>query len=305
MMRRLLVWTLPLLALLGGVGWALSAPEPAFAPSEAARFESGDPARGRMVFLAGQCASCHASPGQGDRTRLGGGLALTSPFGTFNAPNISPDPVDGIGRWSGLDLANALMAGVSPDRRHLYPSLPYVAYAHLRPEEVGDLMAYLRTLPSVTGRPPPHDLPLPFRIRRGIGLWKRLYLDRAPIADDPAHDPAWNRGRYLVEAQLHCAECHSTRNLLFAVKEDTRYAGGPDVEGTGFVPNVTPRAIGGWSEDDLVTVLTTGRTPDLRQVGGAMADVVRNTAALPEADRRAIATYIRAQPPRETPGLSE
>jgi len=268
-------------------------------------FEGGDPAHGRQVLLAGQCASCHASPGQGDRMRLGGGLALGSPFGTFNVPNISPDPRDGIGSWRGIDLANALMSGVSPDGSHYYPSLPYVAYAHMRPEDLRDLWAYLRTLPPVAGQAPPHDLPFPFTIRRGIGFWKLLFLDRSPIADDPARDAAWNRGRYLVEAQAHCAECHSGRNILYAVKSSQRFAGAPDQEGTGHVPNITPQAIPGWSEDDLVTVLTTGRTPDLRTVGGSMADVVTNMAALPESDRHAIAAYIRSQPARPTPGLSD
>ncbi|MBO1077778.1 cytochrome c [Roseomonas haemaphysalidis] len=304
--RRL--WPLPALLLTAGIfagiaTWVLSAPVRAFEESEELFFRNGDAARGEQVFLAGQCASCHASPGQSDRTRLGGGLPLASPFGAFNVPNISPDPIDGIGRWRGIDLANALMSGVSPDGRHYYPALPYVAYARMRPEEVRDLMAYLRGLPPVAGRPPPHDLPLPFRLRRGIGLWKRLFLDRSPLTDDPSHDAAWNRGRYLVEAQLHCAECHSTRNLLYAVSDDTRHAGGPDQEGTGLVPNITPAAIGHWSDDDLVVLLTTGRTPDLRQVAGSMADVVRNTAALPEPDRRAIAAYVRALPARPSPDM--
>src|ERR1051325_8139421 len=104
--------------------WALSAPRPRFGPADAARFENGDAARGRLVFAAGDCASCHASPGQPDRLRLGGGMALTSPLGTFFPPNISPDPSDGIGRWRTLDLANALMSGVSPDGQHYYPALP-------------------------------------------------------------------------------------------------------------------------------------------------------------------------------------
>ena len=304
--RALLIAAALLLALLGGAAaWVLSAPRPAFAEAEAARFEGGDPERGRIVFLAGQCASCHASPGQADRTRLGGGLALASPLGTFNAPNISPDPQDGIGRWRGIDLANALVAGISPGGSHYYPALPYVAYAHMRPEDLRDLMAHLRSLPPVAGKAPPHDLPFPFTIRRGIGLWKLLFLDRSPIPDDPAHDPLWNRGRYLVEALSHCAECHSTRNLLYAVKESARFAGGPDQEGTGFVPNITPQAIGGWSEDAILALLTTGQTPDLRKLGGSMADVVANMAGLPENERRAIARFIHTLPARPTPGLSD
>ncbi|WP_342452436.1 c-type cytochrome [Pararoseomonas baculiformis] len=293
------------IALLGGAGfWVLSTPRPAFVEAEAARFENGDVEHGRVVFLAGQCASCHASPGQPDRLRLGGGLALASPFGTFNLPNISPHPRDGIGAWRGIDLANALMSGVSPRGTHYYPALPYVAYARMRPEEVRDLMAYLRSLPPVEGKQPAHDLPLPFRFRRGIGLWKLLFLDRTTIAHDPERSPEWNRGHYLVEAMSHCAECHSTRNLLYAVKESARFAGGPDQEGTGFVPNITPHAIGTWSVEQVDAVLAKGWTPDLRKTGGSMADVVRNMSELPEEDRRAIATYIHSLPSRRTPGLS-
>ena len=190
--------------------------------------------------------------------RLGGGLALASPMGIFHVPNISPDPVDGIGAWRTVDLANALMSGVSPDRRHYYPALPYTSYSHMRPEDVRDLMAYLRTLAPVHGRPPPHELPFPFNIRRGVGLWKLLFFEPGPITADAAHDDAWNRGRYLVEALGHCAECHSTHNALGAVEPSTRFAGGPDIGGVGFVPNITPQRIGHWSMRDIAEMLRTG-----------------------------------------------
>jgi mono/diheme cytochrome c family protein len=285
-----------------GAGWILSAPRPAFGEADASRFEGGDPGHGKRIFDAGQCASCHATPGQPDRLRLGGGLALGSPLGPFYPPNISPDPKDGIGRWRGVDLANALMSGVSPAGQHYYPALPYAGYARMRPEDVRDLMAYLRGLPPVQGRTPPHDIPFPFTIRRGVGLWKLLFLDRDPIPDDPSREAQWNRGRYLVEALAHCAECHSTRNIFYAVKPSQRFAGGPDQEGTGFIPNITPQAIGAWSEDQLVEVLTSGHTPDLRVVRSSMDDVVKNMSALPEEDRRAIAVFIRSLPPRPTPG---
>src|SRR5438477_2131254 len=139
--------------------WVISAPHPTFSEAEASDLDRpGDAARGRVVFDAAGCASCHASPGQMDRHHLGGGLALASPFGTFYVPNISPDAEDGIGNWRTVDLANALMSGVSPDRQHYYPALPYVDYTHMRGEDVRDLMAYLRTLPPVRNRAPPHEL---------------------------------------------------------------------------------------------------------------------------------------------------
>src|SRR3569832_493647 len=141
-------------AVLGGAaGWFVTEPQPAFPESQAATLEQpGDPEHGRLGFAAGDCASCHVRPGQKDRTNLGGGLALASPFGTLRVPNISPDPNDGIGRWRTIDLANALMCGVSPTGEHYYPALPYVSNKQKTNEEKHDQKAYLRTLPPVSGK---------------------------------------------------------------------------------------------------------------------------------------------------------
>jgi mono/diheme cytochrome c family protein len=299
-------WLSALLAMLviagTGVAVVVSAPRKAFSEAEAATLEQGgDAAHGELVFHAADCGSCHVSPGQGDRLRLGGGMALASPFGTFYPPNISTNPQYGIGRWRTIDLANALMSGVSPDGRHYYPALPYPSYAHMTIGDVKDLMAFLRTLAPVAGRPPAHDLPFPLTIRRFIGFWKLLYLDRSPIHPDATHDPTWNRGRYLVEALGHCAECHAARNLLGAIKPASRLAGGQDQEGVGYVPNITPAGIGNWSPQDLVEALTSGHTPELRQIGSSMADVVSNSAALPASDREAIAAYLLSVPPGHSP----
>jgi mono/diheme cytochrome c family protein len=262
---------------------------------------AGDASRGKLVFDAGACASCHARPGQPNRLALGGGMALPSPFGTFYPPNISQDGADGIGKWSAVAIANAVMSGVSPKGTHYYPALPYVDYAKMRREDMADLIAYLRTLPAVPGGTHAHDLPAPFRIRLAIGLWKALYFDRKPLEPDPAHDETWDRGRYLVHALSHCGECHSAHNIADAVEEKARFAGGIDQSGVGFIPNLTPAGIGAWSDRDIVTSLTTGYTPDGRKLAGSMADMVLNTAALPEADRTAIAVYVKSLPPRKSP----
>ena len=117
----------------------------------------------------------------------------------------------------------------------------------------------------------------------------------------PAHDESWNRGRYLSEALAHCAECHSSRDLFGGIKSETRYAGGQDPEGTGFYPNITPARIGDWSEQQVAEMLKTGNTPNHGRVGSSMADVVTNTAMLPESDRDAIAVYVKSLPSRPTP----
>ncbi len=229
-------------------------------------------------------------------------MVLDSPFGAFHVPNISPDPTDGIGRWTVADLANALLTGVSPEGAHYYPVFPYPSFAHMKLDDVRDLAAYLRTLPPVSGRVSPNEeLPFPLTIRRGIGLWKLLFFDRSPVRDDPSRSAAWNRGHYLVDALGHCAECHVTRNVFGAVKPRTRFAGGPDPSSVGYVPNITPRGIGAWSRQQISETLRTGVTPDLRVLGSSMAEVVHGTASLPAEDRDAIATFIKALPARPTP----
>ncbi len=303
-MRRFLLFVLLIVILGGGIFFWLTEPAPIVGPAMASAIETGgDATRGKVVFDAGGCSACHMSPGQDDRTKLGGGRELKSPYGSFYPPNISPDANDGIGQWKVADLVNAMQAGVSPDGDHYYPAFPYTTYAHAKVEDIRDLMAYLHTLPAVAGKAPPHDLRFPFNIRRGLGLWKRLYLDPSPVVDDAARTPQWNRGQYLTLALGHCVECHSARNAIGGVEPQYLFAGGPDLDGKGWVPNITQHKDGlaTWSEKDISYALKTGDTPDGDSVGGSMKAVVRNTAELPDADRAAIAAYIKSLPPREGP----
>jgi mono/diheme cytochrome c family protein len=260
-----------------------------------------DPAKGQVVFNAGGCSSCHATPGQPDRLRLGGGLAIPSPFGTFYAPNISQDGADGIGQWSEADFVNAVMRGVSPQGAHYFPAFPYPSYTHATVQDVRDLFAYLKTLPAVGGKSRDHDLPFPFNIRRNVGVWKWLFMDRSLFMPDQARPPSWNRGAYLVNTFGHCAECHSPRNFLGGIVATQRFAGGPDPDGKGWVPNITQKGLSDWSAKDIAYFLESGQTPDGDSAGGSMASVIKNTSQLPEGDRTAIADYVKSLPPVEGP----
>jgi mono/diheme cytochrome c family protein len=260
-----------------------------------------DVANGQTMFNAGGCSSCHAVPNQPDRLRLGGGLAIPSPFGTFYAPNISPDAADGIGRWSEADFVTGVVKGTSPSGAHFYPAFPYASYQRARTEDVRDLFAYLKTLPPVQGRVRDHDLPFPFNIRRTVGVWKLLFLDGKPFVADPAHSASWNRGAYLVNGFGHCAECHSPRNPLGGIVEAQRFAGGPNPEGEGWVPNITQKGLGDWSVKDIAYFLETGQLPEGDSASGSMARVIKNTSQLPAADRAAMAEYLKSLPPVEGP----
>ena len=165
-MKRALVILLAL-ALLAGLGfWLLTSPALQRAGLEPVPEGAPDLANGRAMFFAGDCTSCHLSPNQDDRNRLGGGKPLPSPFGTFYPPNVSPH-ADGIGSWTTAQFQRAMRGGVSPDGRHYYPAFPYTSYQRMRPEDLRDLFAYLKTLPAVPGRVRDHDLPFPFSVRRG------------------------------------------------------------------------------------------------------------------------------------------
>jgi mono/diheme cytochrome c family protein len=298
MLRKLVI----LAVVLGAVGlaafWFLT--RPAVVEASALGPHAPNPDNGRTMFFAGGCASCHATSKE-DPTRLGGGLGLKSPFGTFYVPNISPDPKDGIGSWSEAQFVSAMLKGTSPHGAHYYPSFPYASYQRMRVADVRDLFAHLKTLPPVEGKARGHDLPFPFTIRRTLGAWKLLFLYGEPFRPDPAQSAEWNRGAYLANGPGHCAECHSPRNLLGGIVASQRFAGGPNPEGEGWVPNITQARLKDWSKGEIEEVLATGTTPEGDSVGSTMAAVVRNTGQLPAADRAAIATYIKSLPPIEGP----
>jgi mono/diheme cytochrome c family protein len=298
-LRKLLIAAVAIIALGVVAFWIITAP--ATVPARALQPYTPDLANGKVMFYAGGCASCHASTGQRDPTRLGGGLALASPFGTFSVPNISPDGNDGIGRWNEADFITALWKGTSPDGQHFYPAFPYTSYQRIALNDARDLFAYLHTLPAVAGKAPPHKVPFPFSWRRLLGGWKFLFLDGQPFRPDPSKSAQWNRGAYLVNGPGHCAECHSPRNVLGAIETEKRFAGGPDLEGKGWVPNITQKGLANYSEKDIAYLLETGQTLDGDSVGGPMAEVIRNTSQLPAADREAMAVYLKSLPPVEGP----
>jgi len=270
---------------------------PAVVLPESLPAHTPDLANGLTMFNAGGCSSCHAVPDQPDRLKLGGGLALKSPFGTFYVPNISPDRADGIGNWTEANFVTALIKGTSPSTTHYFPALPYTSYQRAKIEDIRDLFAYLKTLEAVPGKVRDHELPFPFNIRRNVGIWKLLFMDGKPFTPDAGRPAAWNRGAYLVNGLGHCAECHSPRNFLGGIVTAQRFAGGPNPEGEGWVPNITQKGLDDWSVKDFDYFLESGNLPDGDNAGGSMARVIKNTSQLPADDRGAMAQYLKSLPP--------
>lgn len=299
MLRKLLA-VVVVLAVAGlAAFWFLSAPR-TFAATDLPN-HAPDLANGEYLFWAGGCASCHAAPGAtGDeQLKLGGGLVLKSDFGDFHVPNISPDKAAGIGDWTVLDFVNAMKLGVGKDGVHLYPAFPYTSYQRMSFEDIIDIKAYLDTLPAVENAAPPTALSFPFNIRRGIGLWQRLYVDGETFVPDPAASEAVNRGAYLTEGPGHCTQCHSPRNTIGGIIADLEYSGAPLPGGEGSAPNITPddaTGVGTWSIAEMVGMMKTGFLPDFDVVGGDMVEVQRNLARLTGEDQNAMAEYLKTLP---------
>jgi mono/diheme cytochrome c family protein len=253
-----------------------------------------DLGNGKTMFLIGGCSACHAVPKQEDSTRLGGGLGLVTPFGTFYVPNISADQKDGIGAWTEAQFITALTKGTSEDGEHLFPVFPYTSFQRMKHDDLRDLFAYIKTLPPVAGTAPEHMVPFPLNIRRMVGAWKLLYLDGEPFKPDPSKSEQWNRGAYLVNGPGHCAECHSPRNRVGAIVSGKRFAGSPTPYGQNGFPDITQSKLKEWSEADIAQTLTTGMTAEGDRVGGPMTEVVHNTSQLSAEDRAAMASYIKS-----------
>ena len=187
--------------------------------------------------------------------------------------------------------------GERPDGADYYPAFPYPSFTLIADADLRAIKAYLFSLPAVRQPDRPHDLAFPFAWRPLLAVWQWLYFRPGRFHSDPKRSAEVNRGAYLVDALGHCGECHTPRNWLGATEANRYLAGTPAGPDGKKVPNITPdhrRGIGDWSTDDIVTLLATGRTPDADFVGGAMAEVVRSTARLTDADRRAIAAYLKS-----------
>jgi mono/diheme cytochrome c family protein len=254
--------------------------------------------RGKYLFDAAGCGSCHG----GDQANAApsGGLGLDTPFGRFYVPNITPDKAHGIGGWSEADLHAALRDGVGRKGEYLFPVFPFTSFTNLTDGDIADLYAYLMSLPAVPEANKPHEAKPPFGWRSLLVFWRGLFFGRGPLKVDATKGEDWNRGNYLVHAVAHCEECHTPRNFLGAIKSSMAFSGnigGPDGQNAPNITSDVATGIGDWSVGDIERLLKIGMTPESDQVGSGMKAVVRGTSRLTDADRHAIAVYLKGVRP--------
>lgn len=259
--------------------------------------------RGKYLAVASDCIACHDG---GKNGAFAGGKSLATPLGAVYATNITPSKTHGIGNYTEAQFARALREGVRADGAHLYPAMPYTAYAKITDDDVKALYTYFMHDVAPVDAPTPAQtaLPFPFGIRATMGVWNALFLDDKPFVVDPKEDAVIERGRYLGQALAHCATCHTPRNALMA-EDDSRGLSGSSM-GTWFAPNITPdreSGIGDWSTQDIASYLRTGRVEGRAQAAGPMAEAIDHSLAhLSDADIHALALWLKSVPAVASPG---
>jgi mono/diheme cytochrome c family protein len=249
--------------------------------------------RGQYLAIAGGCQGCHTASGS-DAVPFAGGRALKTLFGTFYGPNITPDPVEGLGKWTEADFFRAMRHGERSDGSNYFPAFPYPSFTRITDVDLRDLWAYLQTLPPSSRANKSHELTFPYGFRFLVTVWKWLFF--APGPSTQAQTSPLARGAYLVNALGHCGECHTPRNFLGAPRRERTLAGGKGPEGKR-IPNLTPARLKSWSDQDLREFFLSGLTPDGDSAAAPMDEVIQNsTGRLLPADLAAIIAYLRSLP---------
>jgi len=287
MRRRAIIATAALLAL--GASAALGASQ----STDQQRFAQVE--HGRYLAQLGDCSACHTwRPETG---AFAGGRPIETPFGILVAPNITPDRDTGIGAWTDAEFDAAVRHGRRRDGAHLYPAMPYPAFAKMTREDVSAIRAYLNTIPSVHHDVNANQLPFPFRVRGTMAFWNALYFDDSEYKNDPNHTPEWNRGAFLVEGPGHCGACHTPKSFLGGDKA-SKALQGYAIQGW-FAPNITndaQRGLGAWSAEDIATYLRNGHNAIAAATGPMADEVAHSSSHMTDADLKAIAAYLKSLP---------
>lgn len=246
--------------------------------------DAGTLARGKYLFNSRGCAECHGLDGAG-REFINDGKGLR-----LKGPNISPGPGSVVARYTPEDWERTVRHGVKPDGRPVF-IMPSEDYNQFTQDDLGALVAYVRSLPPVSGSAAVVELPLPMKMMYGYGAIE----DAAQKIDHslPPPEPiaaGVNAGHGAYVANM-CIGCH-----------------GPGLSG-GKIPgtppdwapaaNLTPgegSALARYpSADAFVAMLRSGKRPDGTAVTVMPFESLRE---LDDVDAKAVYAYLKTVPAR-------
>lgn len=274
-------------------------------------------ARGKYLFHnVALCADCHSprdfskyvSPV--DSARIGhGDVFPEKEVGVLIAPNLTPDPETGLGKWTDGEKLRAIREGVSRDGHALFPIMPYDGLSALSDEDAESIVAYMNSLPPAKSSLPKTELKFPLPI---VARFMPKPVRGPVTAPNPADRVAY--GQYLSKVG-GCAFCHSpgeqsnvdTTRLFAGGRE---FKGGPNmlVRSANLTPDLET-GIGKWSEQRFLNRFAEYREylpdengkvaqPDVPATTPANLTVMHwlSFAGMKEDDLRALYAYLRTVP---------
>jgi mono/diheme cytochrome c family protein len=290
---------------------AYQAQDPTGAPAELKSASLAE--RGEYLTRAADCAVCHTAK---DGTPFAGGLAFVLPFGTIYSTNITPDAETGIGSYTDADFLNAVHKGIGRGNTKLYPAMPYASYTYMSDADALAIKAYLFTIKPVHAPSLKNTLAFPFNQRGLMSMWSVLFNSDKRFEPHVDRSAEWNRGAYLAEALGHCGECHTPRNLFFALNNRQKFGGAVQAGWRAY--NITAdhsSGVGAWSDADLTHYLSLGHADGRGTASGPMGEAVDESLShLKPGDIAAMVTYLRSVPgvatsdlpePRSTPAAAQ
>jgi mono/diheme cytochrome c family protein len=309
--RRVLFSIIAIAAVAAAVTiWIIRGPGPmAFAGGQhvaLADYKAGDPTgvpaslakanlteRGAYLARAADCMVCHTAQGGKE---YAGGLGFKLPFGMLYSTNITPDKETGIGNYTDQDFLNAVHRGTRRDGARLYPAMPFTSYTYISDADALAIKAYLFSLTPVRAVAPANTLMFPFNQRWAMSFWSVMFNPDTRFEPDTSKSPEWNRGAYLAEALAHCGECHTPRNLAFALDNRKKFAGALTAGWRAFnISSDKATGIGAWSDADLISYLSIGHAAGHGTASGPMGEAVdQSFSQLAPEDIRAVVTYLRS-----------
>ena len=176
--------------------------------------------------------------------------------------------------------------------------MPFTSYSYLTDADALAIKAYLFSLAPVRSAPPQNTLAFPFNQRWAMLFWSTLFNRDVRFEPNGQQSAEWNRGAYLAEALAHCGECHTPRNLAFALDNRKKFAGAITAGWRAF--NITSdkaTGLGDWRDEDLVSYLSTGHAVGHGTASGPMGEAVDESfSQLTPEDIKALVTYLRTVP---------
>jgi mono/diheme cytochrome c family protein len=251
--------------------------------------------RGAYLARAADCMVCHTMQGGKE---YAGGLGFKLPFGMLYSTNITPDKETGIGNYTDRDFLNAVHRGIRRDGARLYPAMPFTSYTYISDADALAIKAYLFSLPPVRAVASENTLMFPFNQRWAMNFWSVLFNPDTRFEPDASKSAEWNRGAYLAEALAHCGECHTPRNLAFALNNRRKFAGAVTAGWRAFnISSDKTTGVGSWSDEDLISYLSIGHAAGHGTASGPMGEAVdRSFSQFAPEDIRGVVAYLRTVP---------